>query len=76
MRFYDLCYVAKGARITVRVRDGDKWKYFPESFLQPKELDLTGRQWIIRKGQSEPFLNMYVTSIEPTAHNYMTVTLA
>lgn len=75
MLFYELCHRAKSMRITVVVHNGANKTYYPDELHCPvKELDYTGRKWLT-KSTVKFLLNYYVTSIEPTALNYMTVRL-
>lgn len=79
MQFHELCRRSKSVRITVALREGNKVTYFPEEFdlkrgLGRETLDLSALTWLTNPICSD-FKNYYVTNIEPTAHNYMTVTL-
>ena len=74
MIFRDLCYVSRGSRITVRVREGNKWIYYPENYPNTASHDYTGLSWLTRKDCKE-MLEKIVTNVEPTALNYMNVSV-
>ena len=72
MKFSELCRVAKYARITVFLRNGNQVASLPNT--EKKEFDWTGVKWLTQK-RYRALLDCYVTNVEPTAHNYMNVTV-
>lgn len=74
MTFKELCYVSRNSRITVRIRGDKEWIYFPENFHNTASHDYTALSWLTKK-QCREFLDRIVTHIEPTALNYLTVSL-
>lgn len=74
MTFNELCYVSRNSRITVRVRENNEWVYYPEKYPNAIAHDYTGLSWLTKK-QCRDMLDKVVTHIEPTALNYLTVSL-